>query len=399
MRSKKESDPSGTVVLDTTTYSPGATIVSRAELAQVPRWSQAFADRRKDHRYYEIVEDTVRGFDYRYIVVADAGGTVRAVQPCFILDQDLLQGAGPRVGAVVARVRRVWPRFMCLRTLMVGCVAGEAHIEADAAPAPAAMRLLAEALPALARQAKTPLVVLKEFPARYRGALACFRRAGFTCIPSMPTTSLSIVYPSFDDYMSRALSSRTRKDLRKKFRDAAKSARIEMSVVDDIPAVIDDVYPLYLRVYERSKLRFEKLSKDYFCRLGRDMADKVRLFIWRQNGRTIAFALCMIEGETICGEYIGLDYGIALDLHLYHHVFRDVMTWAIANGFKSLAVGGLNYEPKLRLKCRLDPLDLYVKHTSPLLNLLLKRLLPLLEPTRQEKILREFPNYDELWDI
>jgi predicted N-acyltransferase len=385
-------------MLDRTTYPPGATIVSRAELAQVPRWSQAFADRRKDHRYYEIVEDTIRGFDYRYIVVADAGGTVRAVQPCFIRDQDLLQGVGPQVGGVVALVRRVWPRFMCLRTLMVGCVAGEAHIEADAASAPAAMRLLAEALPALARQANTPLVVLKEFPARYRGALACFRRAGFTRIPSMPTTSLSIVYPSFDDYMSRALSSRTRKDLRKKFRDAAKSAPIEMRVIDDIPAVIDDVYPLYLRVYERSKLRFEKLTEDYFCRLGRDMADKVRFFIWRRNGRTIAFALCMIEGEIICGEYIGLDYAVALDLHLYHHVFRDVMTWAIANGFKSLAIGGLNYDPKLHLKCRLDPLDLYVKHTSPLLNLLLKRLLPLLEPTRQEKVLREFPNYDELWD-
>jgi predicted N-acyltransferase len=385
-------------MLDRTTFTPGATLVSRAELGQVPRWAHAFAAQRKDRRYYEIVEDTIRGFDYRYIVVADAGGTVRAVQPCFIRDQDLLQGMGRRVAAVAARVRRFWPRFMCLRTLMVGCAAGEAHVEADATSAPAAMRLLADALPALAREAKTPLIVLKEFPARYRAALVGFRRAGFTCIPSMPTTSLSIAYPSFDDYMSRALGSKTRKDLRKKFRAAEKSAPIEMRVVDDLPAVIDDVYPLYLRVHERSKLRFEKLTKDYFCRLGRDMADKVRFFVWRRNGRTIAFALCMIEGETICGEYIGLDYAVALDLHLYHYVFRDVMTWAIANGFKSLAVGGLNYDPKLHLKCRLDPLDLYVKHTSPLLNALLKRLLPLLEPTRQEKILRKFPNYDELWN-
>jgi hypothetical protein len=47
------------------------------------------------------------------------------------------------------------------------------------------------------------------------------------------------------------------------------------------------------------------------------------------------------------------------------------VTWAIANGFKSFAVGGLNCDPKLHLKCRLDPLDLYVKHTSPLLNALL----------------------------
>jgi predicted N-acyltransferase len=386
-------------VSDATSHFPGASIVSRAALAQVPRWTQAFAERRKDHRYYEIVEDTiVQGFDYRYIVVKDAGGMVRAVQPCFVLDQDLLQGAGRGIAGLAARVRRYWPRFMYLRTLMVGCAAGEAHIDADAASAPAAMALLAAAIPALARALKTPLIVLKEFPARYRGALACFRRAGFACIPSMPMTALSIAYPSFDDYMSRALSSKTRKDLRKKFRAAEKSAPIEMSAVGDIGTVIDEVYPLYLRVYERSKLRFEKLTKDYFCRLGREMPDKVRFFIWRQNGRIVAFTLCMIEGDAIYGEYLGLDYAVALDLHLYHYVFRDVVTWAIANGFASFGSSGLNYDPKLHLKCRLDPLDLYVKHTSPLFNAFLKRLLPLLEPTRQEKILRKFPNYDELWN-
>jgi predicted N-acyltransferase len=379
-------------------HPPGATVVARAELAGVPRWTRAFADQRKDHRYYEIVEDTIPGFDYRYIVVADSGGTVCAVQPCFILDQDLLQGAGSRVGAVAAWVRRWWPRFMYLRTLMVGCAAGAAHIDADAASAPAAMELLAAALPGLARGLGTPLVVLKEFPARHRAALACFRRAGFACIPSMPATLLSISYASFDDYMSRALSGKMRKDLRRKSRAAERSAPIEMSVIDDIGTVIDEVYPLYLAVYERSKLRFEKLTKDYFCRLGRDMPDKVRFFIWRQNGRIVAFTLCMVEGDTLYGEYVGFDYAIALDLHLYHYAFRDVMTWAIANGFKTFGSTGLNYDPKLHLRHRLDPLDLYVKHTSPFFNALLKRLLPLLEPTRQEKILRKFPNYDELWN-
>ena len=31
---------------------------------------------------------------------------------------------------------------------------------------------------------------------------------------------------------------------------------------------IDEVYPLYLNVYNRSKLQFEKLTKEYLCRLG-----------------------------------------------------------------------------------------------------------------------------------
>jgi hypothetical protein len=44
------------------------------------------------------------------------------------------------------------------------------------------------------------------------------------------------------------------------------------------------------------------------------------------------------------------------------------------------------------------PVDLYVKHTSPVVNMLLRRALPWLEPTRYDKTLKKFPNYSELWD-
>ena len=29
------------------------------------------------------------------------------------------------------------------------------------------------------------------------------------------------------------------------------------------------------------------------------MSDTVRFFVWRQDGRTVAFTLCMIEGNEI----------------------------------------------------------------------------------------------------
>jgi hypothetical protein len=57
----------------------------------------------------------------------------------------------------------------------------------------------------------------------------------------------------------------------------------------------------------------------------------------------------------------------------------------------------LNYEPKLHLRCELAPLDLYVRHTNPVVNAFMKRLLPLLEPTHNDPILKRFPNYAEVW--
>jgi Peptidogalycan biosysnthesis/recognition len=374
-------------------------VCSRLELMQHPHWAHAFATERKDRRYYELVEDTIhKDFDYRYFVIKDDTGTVRAVQPFFILDLDLLVGVSPKIGTLIDRVRRLFPGFMRLRTLMVGCVAGEGHLDATktvSCHAPA--QALASTVVEHARYLRAPLIVLKEFPAEYRLALGCFLTQGFTRVPSLPMTRLNIEYASFDDYMTRALNSATRTKLRRKFRAATRGPLIEMSIVEDITAIVDDIYPLYLNVYNRSKLHFEKLTKAYFCGLGRLMPDKVRFFVWRQNGAIVAFIACMLQGEALYAEYLGLDYTVALDLHLYHYAYRDMISWAIANGYKEFRSSGLNYDPKLHLRHLLGPIDLYVRHTSWLVNIALKWLLPWIEPTRHDKTLQKFANYHELW--
>jgi hypothetical protein len=377
----------------------GVELMSRAELAHCGHWRNAFGDGRKDHRFYELVEDTIQqGFDYRYFAIKGRDGEVLAIQPCFVLDQDLLGGVISKMRAIVDRARRVWPRFLKMRTLMVGCAVGEGRLDGGELSHESNAQLLASAIVAHARDLRAPLIVLKEFPARFRKPLKCFLHHGFTRVPSLPMTRLNIYYPSFDVYMVRALNSATRRKLRKKFEAAASAPTITMSVVDDVAFVIDDVYPLYLQVYNRSKLHFEKLTASFFIGLGRLMPDKVRFFLWRQNGQIVAFTLCMIEGDTIYAEYIGLDYSVALSLHLYHYAVRDMISWAISQGYKWLCSSGLNYDPKLHLRHLLDPTDLYVRHTSVIANAVLKRILPLIEPTRYDPVLKKFPNYDELWD-
>jgi hypothetical protein len=74
-----------------------------------------------------------------------------------------------------------------------------------------------------------------------------------------------------------------------------------------------------------------------------------------------------------------------------------VVRWAMANGYKCLRSSGLNYDPKLHLRAKLDPLDLYVRHCSPVVNKMLAGVLPALEPTHADPVLRRFPNYDEMW--
>lgn len=185
-------------------------------------------------------------------------------------------------------------------------------------------------------------------------------------------------------------------DLRRKFRNAAKTPPLGMQAVTDLTPYVDEVYPLYLQVYERSKLRFEKLTKEYLRRIGAERPEKARFFIWRQEGRPVAFSVCALHDNALWDEYIGMDYGVALDLHLYFLTFRDLINWCCKQGLKRYYSTALGYDPKLHLKCRLAPIDLYVRHTSPLINQVFRRVLKFLEPTRGDPVLKKFPNASEL---
>jgi predicted N-acyltransferase len=367
------------------------TVATLAEIEDDPAWKAAFANQRKDWRYYKIVEETLnQGFKHYYFVLENQNGQ-RAFQPLFVHDQDILAGSGKWVRSAAGWARRLFPRLLKLRTLMVGCAAGEGRLDADWAGA-----LLAPELKAHSRRLRCGMVVMKEFHFQTRAALACFTDSGFTKVPSLPMTRLNIDYANFDDYMTKALSKVTRKSLRRKFKASA-AEPITLEVMSDIAHCVDELYPLYIAVYDRSPLHFEKLTRDFLVRLGREMSDKVRYFIWRKSGHAVAFSLCMVSGDTLYDEYLGLDYSVALDLHLYFHTLRDIIQWGIDNKYKWYCSSALNYDPKLHLRCKLEPLDLYVAHTSPVFNFFLARFLPWLEPTRNDKTLKQFANHADLW--
>jgi predicted N-acyltransferase len=374
-----------------------AKIVPCTELDGSRAWRRAFEAECKDHRFYEIVEKTLANdFEYGYWTLQDSSGSIRAVQPIFFVRQNLVEGIPARVRAVVDLIRKKFPRFLTMRVLMVGCAAGEGHLGAcDSKDEPWVAKALHATLAIYARENKAGLVVLKDFPAKYRSALDDFSSNGYARVPSMPMTKLSLDHASFDDYLA-TLGYVTRKGLRRKFRKAERAPKIEMEVVSDVTHCLDEIYPLYLQVRERSPMKFEQLTKDYFRALGQRMPERVRFFIWRQQGKAIAFSCCMIHDGKIYDECLGLDYTVALDLHLYFYTLRDVLTWAMEHGLKEYRSGPLNYDPKLHLGCKLMPLDLYVMHTRAFLNPIFRGALRYLEPTRHDPVLRSFPNANEL---
>ena len=374
-----------------------ANIVTSSELQHCDAWRRAFQNKCKDHRYYEIVEATVEGgFEYRYLLLEDGSGNARAIQPVFFVRQNLIEGVPGKFSSIVDRIRKLFPRFLTMRVLMVGCAAGTGDLSAcDEKEEAWVANALQASLSTYARQNKASLIVLKDFPSTYRPELETFPLNGYARIPSMPMTRLSLHYNNWDEYF-RTLSKATRKDLRRKFRKAERAAKIEMEVVSDIASLVNEIHPLYLAVHERSPLKFETLTTDYFRAIGERMSDRARFFVWRQLGKIVAFSFCLVCDDKIYDECIGLDYSVALDLHLYFYTLRDIISWALGQGLKYYYSNPLNYEPKLHLDCELVPLDLYVMHTNPLLKPIFRRLIKYLGPTRQDPVLQRFPNANQL---
>jgi predicted N-acyltransferase len=375
-----------------------ARIRSLAELQDCDAWPGALRNKCKDHRYYEIVEETLEGgFEYHYLQLEDDSGNVRAIQPVFFVRQNLVEGVLGKIRSVVDLIRRRFPRFLTMRVLMVGCAAGTGDLGAcDEKEESWVANALRASFRTYARRNKASLVVLKDFPAKYRAALGVYTSNGYARVPSMPMTRLALhPFQDWDDYF-RTLSKATRKDLRRKFRKTERAPKIDMEVVSDITPWVDEVYPLYLAVHERSPFKFETLTKNYFRALAQQMPDRACFFVWRQSGKIVAFSVCLICDDAIYDECMGLDYSVALDLHLYFYTLRDVIAWSLQQRLKYYYSNPLNYEPKLHLDCELVPLDLYVMHTNAFLNPIFRRAIKYLGPTRHDPVLRRFPNADEL---
>jgi hypothetical protein len=361
-------------------------LVSVDEARETQVWRTSLRHLAKDHRYHEIVAATLdRDFDCRCLLVENEHGESVAAQPCFLVEQDLALTAPAPVRTLLRVVRTAVPRVLRLRMLMAGCAAGEGH------PAVAHLAALHPALLREARGFGATLAVWKDVPARHRRAFADDTRS--LRVASMPATRLELACASFDDYLARHVSHATRKDLRRKFRACPP---LTLEVLHDLGPLAGEVHALYAQVLARSRLHFERLTPEFLRQLGARMPDRARFFLWRRDGRLVAASICLVHDGVLYDEYLGLDYAVAHDWHLYFITFRDVMTWALAQGLREYYSTPLGYGPKLHLGCKLAPLDLHIASLRFALRGPLRRALEAFGPTRRESLLRRFPNAGEL---
>ena len=104
-------------------------ILTLSGVRNLEAWKRAFQDKCKDHRYFELIEETLANdFEYRYAVLADTSGNIRGIQPILFVRQNLVEGMRGPFRKIVDLIREKFPRFLTMRVLMVGCAAGAGEL-------------------------------------------------------------------------------------------------------------------------------------------------------------------------------------------------------------------------------------------------------------------------------
>jgi hypothetical protein len=396
---RTSSEPAAQIISVATSFGR-AIVANRVPEADAETWAAGLQHQANDHRYYELTHQALgHQFEHYYLLLQDHKGKTRAIQPFLMVNQDLVTGMPKAFRRGLDKVRQRFPSTLVMRMLMVGCSAGEGHLVRDRETGSVewVAQALSEALHPVARKFKAAMIVMKDFPKSYRKQLRPMKKSGYARVPSMPGSRLDLNFKNFDEYLQTKLSHKTRKNLRSKYRKASSGAPVTMEVVSDVEPHIDELFPLYQQVLERSQYKFEELTKSYFVQISRRMGERALFFIWRQNGKAVAFSSCAGHDGVLRDHYIGLDYKVALDQHLYFVTFRDIVTWAIENKYHTYYSAPLNYEPKYHLRHDLVPLDLYVRTSWNWINPLFRAVVPYLEPTRYDPMIRKFANAHELW--
>ncbi|MDD5730357.1 MAG: GNAT family N-acetyltransferase [Candidatus Omnitrophica bacterium] len=360
-----------------------------ASIADIDKneWDDIFPDIAESYGFFKTIDESLsRQFKSYYILIYE-NSRIECAAPCFIMDYPLETTVEGPLKKILTRLKNIAPRLFTLRILICGCQAAEGKIGIREPGRKDIALTLVNEMYKLALKEKAHLIAFKDFDEKFTGFFGPLSKIGFHKVQGYPSVELDVRFNSFEEYLD-SLSKPTRKSLRKKFKQLEEKAKIDMEITSDISGLLDEAHTLYLNTLNKSEVQFERLTKDFFKNISKNMPAETKYFLWRINGKLVAFDLCLVKGDMLVDEYIGLDYEVAYEYSLYYVSFRDIVSWCIQNGIHKYESGALNYDPKKRLDFKFIPEYIYFKHRNFFLNFLFGMLSSLLKPENYDPVLK-----------
>ena len=188
---------------------------------------------------------------------------------------------------------------------------------------------------------------------------------GLTC----PKCILTNKFKSFDDYLNN-LRSNYRYRYNKCFK---KSQGLKLEFLEDNKDFTDEMYECYLQVYNKSKIRVEKLPIEFF------RGKFFKTFVLKNEEKAVGFGQMLENGTELIFEFVGVDYKYNNTYDTYLRILLEIVKYGVDNKFKTIDFGQTADESKLKLGCEYTKLFAYLHHSNRLINAVNKKLAKYIE--------------------
>ncbi|WP_417431193.1 hypothetical protein [Halpernia sp.] len=201
----------------------------------------------------------------------------------------------------------------------------------------------------------------------------------FSVQPNM-ILELQSNWKNFEDYLESFST---------KYRTRAKSAEKKLGEIlkkeltlDDIKKHSKTLHQLYLQVANEADFNTFLLPINHFFTLKKYLKDDFKIFAYFENNEIICFYTLFINYEDIDTYFLGYDKKLQKSKQLYLNMLLDMVNFGISNQKKSIIFGRTALEIKSTIGAKPQEIFGIVKHQNSLLNLILKNLIPNLNPSK-----------------
>lgn len=219
------------------------------------------------------------------------------------------------------------------------------------------------------------LILVKDLPPELVASSAALSRFSYRPMDTEPNMVLDLdpSWRSLDDYLA-SLTTQYRRKARKIGQDVA-AAGCSVEPLEDVEGEAAVLHGLYLQVHQQQRLRLVTLRPEFLPALAAAFGDTFRCTVIRREGQILGFVTTLRDGDTAVGYYIGFDRDANATVPLYFRLLQAVVEDALRLGCTRVSLGRTALEPKARLGARPVPLQVWLRHRIPAINLVVRNLL------------------------
>ena len=232
---------------------------------------------------------------------------------------------------------------------------------------------------------KASVIVLKEFADDELPALEPLTNLGFRRADSLPTNMVLLKSTTFDGYL-QDIGKKKRHHIRQSIKKFAESG-IEFITTSDLATIerlfTPEVHKLYEAVLGNSKTQLERLPREYFLEMARQLPDCCEFQFALREGRVLAFCIALKTGHEYRPMFVGFDYECNRDHDLYFNLLYRTIADGAAHAATVVEMGqNSDYFKRTKLGAIQARRSIFVRGGGPVINTVIGLLFNQLFPPR-----------------